>query len=239
MRDLSRYEDKFGLIVQDVNGNTFGDAGDSTHKTSHLEIALILTNDLAHPSFEKLVDVQKATPFVRHPDPAKWYSETNRFSRDQATPYLIALALNKNYKMLSHFFFRHMLHGFLFTWNYIPNWVMPGDAGYKKKMPDITLFEFFNVYIRGFRLYPLYPLLLLGDLEMLGGVIVKRFQDDNDVANSLANTLLAQCVMSTPLSYLARKILKPIVQERLDSYFMESKMEPPINEFYRYAVDNM
>ena len=239
MRDLNRYIDNFGLITQDINGNTFGDGGDSSHKTSHLEITLNLQHVVERPHFQKLIEVQKATPFVRHPDPSKWYSQTDRFSRDQATPYLIALALNKNYKMLAHFFFRHMLHGFLFTWNYIPNWVMPGDPGYKKKMPDITLFEFFNVYIRGFRLYPLYPLLLLGDLEMFLGSIVKRFSKSNDVANSLANTLLAQRVMPTPLSYLSRKILKPIVQIRLDDYFMESKMEPPINEFYKPIVEKM
>lgn len=239
MRDLNRYIDKFGLIVQDVNGNTTGDGGDGTHKTSHLEIALFLNDDPAHPSFEKLIDVQKATPFVRHPDPSKWYSQLDRFSRDQATPYVIALALNKNYKMLFHFFVRHMLHGFLFTWNYVPNWVMPGDPGYKKKMPDITLFEFFNVYIRGFRLYPLYPLLLLGDLEMLGGAIVKRFSKGNDIANSLANVLLAKEIMPTPLSYLARKILKSIVQPKLDSYFKEENMEPPINEYYKPIVGRM
>jgi hypothetical protein len=237
MRDLNRYVDKFGLIVQDVNGNTQGDGGDSCHKTSHLEIALTLMHEPPHPSFEKLKDVQKATPFVRHPDPSKWYSETNRFSRDQATPYVIALALNKSYKMLFHFFIRHMLHGFLFTWNTVPNWI--SSIGAKKKMPDITFAEFFNIYIRGFRLYPLYPMLLLGDLEMLGGVIIKRFDEDIDVANGLANVLLAQQVMPTPLSYLARKILKPVAQKKLDAYFKEWNMEPPLNEYYKPVVDKM
>lgn len=237
MRDLNRYVDKFGLIVQDVNGNTYGDGGDSANKTSHLEIALFLKQEPSHKSFEVLKDVQKATPFIRHPDPSKWYSETNRFSRDQATPYLIALALNKDYKMLSHFFFRHMMHGFLFMWNTVPNWVP--SIGAKKKLPDFTFAEFFNVYIRGFRLYPLYPLLLLGDLEMLGGAIIKRFDKDKDVANSLANILLAQTVMPTPLSYLARKIIKPVAQKKLDEYFREDMMEPPINEFYRQTVEKM
>lgn len=239
MRDMNRYIDSYGLIVQDLNGYSKGDAGDSAHKTSHLEIALNLMDESSHPSFQKLVDVQKATPFVRHPDTSKWYSQTNRMSRDQSYPYIIALALAGRFKDLFHFFIRHALHGFLFTWNTYPNYVMPGEAGYKKKLPDLTLFEFFNIYIRGFRLFPLYPLLLLGDLEMLISCLIKRFDSDKDVCNSLASVLLAKEIMPTPLSYLARKILKPVAQKKLDDYFREDWMEPPINEFYRPIVEKM
>ncbi len=239
MRDMNRYIDNYGLIVQDLNGYSKGDGGDAAHKTSHYAIASFLSGKEPHESFKKLIEVQKATPFVRHPDTSKWYSMTNRMSRDQSFPYVIALALLGNFKMLFHFFIRHMLHAFLFTWNTIPNYVMPGDTQYKKKLPDLTLFEFFNVYIRGFRLYPLYPLLLLGDLEMLGSCIIKRYDNDKDVCNSVASVLLAKAVMPTPLSYLARKILKPVAQKKLDEYFREDWMEPPINEVYRSSVDKM
>jgi len=239
MRDMNRYIDQWGLIVQDLNGYSKGDAGDACHKTSHLAIANYLNGQQLHSSFQRLIEVQKATPFVRHPDSSKWYSRTDRMSRDQSFPYVIALALLANFGMLFHFFIRHALHLFLFTWNYYPNYVMPGDTDYKRKMPDITLFEFFNVYIRGFRLYPLYPLLLIGDLEMLGSCLIKRYDSDKDVCNSLASVLLAKEIMPTPLSYLARKILKPVAQRKLDDYFREDWMEPPINEFYRPSVDKM
>ena len=42
MRDIKRYIDQYGLVVQDINGNTYGDGGDACHKTSHLAIALHL-----------------------------------------------------------------------------------------------------------------------------------------------------------------------------------------------------
>ena len=239
MRDLNRYVDKWGLIVQDINGYTQGDGGDACHKTSHLAIANYINGNEQHPSFNQLISYQNKTPFIRHPDPSMWYSETDRFSRDQSYPYIIALSLLNNRTMLFHYFIRHSLHLFLFTWNTYPNWYKKDDPKCKWKLPDLTLFEFFNIYIRGFRLYILYPLLLLGDLEMMISCLIKLHDNDKDVANSLASVLLAKEIMPTPLSYLARKFLKPIVQKKLDLYFSEELLEPPINEYYKPIINKL
>jgi hypothetical protein len=183
----------------------------------------------------------------RHPDTTKWYSELNRFSRDQFAPRVILSALLNHTSILKDYFKAHLKHLLLFTWNTRHNWVYPeGHPNYNPnetlkysqwKLPDLTGPEFWGFYIRGFRCKLLYPLLILSDLETLLSAIVKRFDKDPDINNCLAACLLAKKVMPTGLGHLAYLVIKPVLKDKLRKYWTIDHYEPPIGELYIKTLD--
>lgn len=258
MANFDKYKDNNGLLNQILHTGKL-DGGDSAHKTAHYAIYAGLNKNLKDllDSFNALSKLETAPGVVvRNPNKAKWYSNPLMFSRDQATPYLIAYALRGAKEPILRFMKKHLRHLFLFAFNQKANWQYPtfeeheaakarGDIGqnvvwnYKSKLPDITFLEFFGIYIRGLRLYPLYPILLLSDMETLIGSIVKYFQKtDNDVANGLAVNLLAREIMPTPFSYISRKITKLFVKERMNKYF-GVEGEPPLHEYAKEIMENL
>lgn len=234
MRDLNikPYIDSYGLITTIAK-----DGGDSSHKTAHYA--------LASDNNEPLINMRRVfleKGLVRHPDTTKWYSETQRYSRDQFAPQVILSALHQD-NWLKIFFRKHLSRGLLFTWNTRHNWVYPeNDPRYDpnetlkyepKKMPDITSpFEFWGFYIRGFRLKLLSFWLIASDIETLISAVVKRFDKDCDINNCLAACYLAMRVMPTGIGYIAFKILKPVIRSKLREYWAEEKGEPPIGEYW-------
>ena len=150
----------------------------------------------------------------RYPDPAYWGGQSDRFSRDQAIPNVVAMGF-MNRQRLSRFFWGHLKsRGLLFMTNTRDNWAwQPGHPEYdpqkyKWKLPDVTLFSFWALYVRAFRNYALYPLLLFLDLEMLGSVLIKCFwygkdKSKNDDLNLQIEMLQSMAVMPTPVSKLA------------------------------------
>lgn len=129
---------------------------------------------------------------IRHPDTTKWYSSTNRTSRDQLVPYLCYTSAHNR----SHFLklaYQHAKHLFLFTWNTRRNHVYEHQEdhilystpdvewNYSWKLPDICLLNIWAIYVRGFiqhtltgkLLSPLlYPLLHVLDLHRLADVLL-------------------------------------------------------------------
>ncbi len=241
--DMFPYIDKYGLITTSEH-----DGGDSSHKTAHYAIATeVLPTLLPSPYIREMRWYFLEKGLVRHPDPEKWYSEPQRYSRDQFAPQVIYSAFKRD-PWLKKFFRKHKENFLLYTWNTRHNWVYPeSDSRYNPheslkydppKMPDITSpFEFWGFYIRGFRCWLLYPWLILSDIETLISAVIKRFDKDCDVNNCLAACLLAMRVMPTGIGHLAYLILKPVLKRKLREYWAENKYEPPIGEFYIKALD--
>src|SRR5690606_36918964 len=113
--------------------------------------------------------------YCRHPDPSKWYSKSDVMSRDQATPNVIAMGLTNNRKLLLDFFKGHLKRGLLFMTNTRHN--EPSNT--KAKLPDVTGPEFWGYYIRGFKLWFLWPILLIFDLETLITSLTKLFKKND------------------------------------------------------------
>jgi hypothetical protein len=136
---------------------------------------------------------------VRHPDPDRWYSTTDRTSRDQLIPYL-AFVSRKNYtspvKVRNAFkalVAQHAKRAFLFAWNTRRNWVYANEAehltkstpdvrwNYAWKLPDICFMNVWAMYVRGFiahfkfgrAISPLlWPMLCIMDTYALASVLL-------------------------------------------------------------------
>lgn len=128
---------------------------------------------------------------VRHPHPFMWYSRSNTFSRDQLMPLLFALSVTQSRWLLKYIFNHHRKNYLLTAWNTRKNWMYPtykthrlaqerGYIGsgvhwdYGWKMPDFTGPEVWATWIRALRVWWLYPLLYVLDLETLLNSVIKH-----------------------------------------------------------------
>lgn len=216
---------------------------------------LDLLNDPKHPGFIR-----------RYPDPKYWGGQSDRLSRDQSVPNIAAMAYLPSEaalhpsKHLWNFFKAHLKRGLLFTTNTRKNWAWPpGDprynaAEYKWKLPDLTFGSFHALYIRSFRAKWLYPLLLILDLDMLGGSIIKvlwygRDPKNNDDLNHLITMYQSELTMPTPWSKLAKWIYRfrlfpqnhkqstNPAQACLCSYFSGNNPGPKLDEIYQEITE--
>lgn len=176
--------DHFGCIAQ-----SDGDGGDTINregmlllwsyeawkqdKIDYKEYCKILSRYRSR--FPLHIHKPKSGNLLRHPDPSKWYGQDDRMSRDQWLPNLLATELTdcaSEHNELRHGWAKRL---FLFTTNTIPNHVMPGDTEYHWKVPDLTLFQCWQVLIRAsFHDFGVISSLLLNilDLEALANSIM-------------------------------------------------------------------
>lgn len=208
------YFDPYGLIVQ-LTGR---DGGDSCQRMGMFYYALArlgepYANAYSH-SLDLLEHPDKPGIYRRHPDPSMWYSDWDRFSRDQATPLVICMG-ELNFKSRLWDFFK----GHVKRWGFMTNTRKNGvwkdekehqvkaapwkDWDYKWKVPDLCGPEFFGLYIRAFKWWWLYPLLLICDLETFAGSISRRFSKDKDVLNHVMISHYATTHYPTPIIWLA------------------------------------
>lgn len=286
---LMDYIDKFGMYSQSPPQR---DGGDSAQREGMVMAGAewggvsssIVRTAYIHATLPQLMAYGNGR---RHPDPTKWYSDWDRFSRDQAISLLIGMFMAGAYLQAFKFFLRHCTRGLLFMTNTRRNFMYPTleehlqkatpDVvwDYSWKLPDLTGPEFWSIYVRGFR-YPISlfiglwslvigsfnPILISAgiltvlDLELLIGVLVKVLwyarTPTNDDDNNLIMSLMFSKKLTTPVSFLARKIyrLRPLAappkigyqstfgpQTALDSYFRAEKGDPPINEIYRKFLE--
>lgn len=155
----------------------------------------------------------------RYPDAYYWGGQSDRLSRDQAIPNVVAMGF-MNRKRLSAFFWGHLKsRALLFMTNTRNNWAWPpghpeyNEKDYKWKLPDVTLFSFWALYVRAYKNRLLYPLLCVFDVELLGSVLAKCFlygrdKTKNDDLNLQIELLQSKVVMPTPLSMLAMLIYR-------------------------------
>jgi hypothetical protein len=171
--------------------------------------------------------------WVRHPSEG-WWSDGDRLSRDQSTPLVIVLSEFFSRRLLRRFFFQHLRRFFFFT-NTRRNGATMGNDGEEKypgrpewgkhnyswKVPDFIGFEFLAIYIRAFRAWWFYPLLLIFDLETLISSVLWWYRDrDTDVLNHIIVCNYATRVYPTPISKLAKRLNKyELMKSKMDHYF--------------------
>lgn len=217
--------DSNGLIIQrdGDGGDTAGREGDFWFYAGLKSGSFITDRKFKDVLFDLQVD---AGVFVRNPIQ---YNDPNDFSRDQTTPLILAMGEMKEYNLLKLLFKNQIKNFFRF------------------QNGDIGLFEDLGYYIRAFNSWYAYPLLLLGDTQMLVNSLIrvaKGFDRDNvsdDINHTLA-LIQAQNHYPTIISYLARKIYKLVpggIQSRWDHYFRPETNANPFNELYRELITNM
>lgn len=170
-----------GLAVTQLDG----DMGDSPQKTSMAHIGLIATKQGSIADFSQTVETHFLGPgglFVRDQD--KW-NDTSEFSRDQQDPLTIAAGL------------------------YGLEWITRRAPWFKYQNKDIGSPMTWALNIRARRWSGLHWLLYLFDLGLLISVLITildRDPDSVDDDNLLCRLIQSQLVLSTPVSWLARKL---------------------------------
>jgi hypothetical protein len=171
--------------------------------------------------------------YVRHFDPAQGRYGTVAHckgdwdgveSRDQGTPVRIVLGAHKHYKRLGRALGANARRLMLFQNNTVGNGVDWRVA--KRKIPDLTLFEQWALYIRGFWPYSffLWPLLFVLDIETLLGSCIwrTRTEDPNkdDVINHCSVCIYGMLRMPTLTMWLACKInSRALMMQKLEHYW--------------------
>ncbi len=150
---------------------------------------------------ELLMDYPTGNP-IRHPDPTKWYSHPDRFSRDQ-----LVATLCGNIAVGSHpdwLYTAHAKRYFLTTWNTKGN----GAIDMPDKFPDVCGPEVWALWLRACAPRFITPLLTVLDLETLVNSLIWRFwRKDNVCRNHMLVCLITQEHYPTVTSRLAYRIL--------------------------------
>lgn len=187
----------------------------------------------------------------RHPHPVRWYGRWNCASRDLTIALLCGCAMTGSKSIARKYIKSHIFNWgmigrighkvlpfrlpvwlpLLVAGNWLRNHV-ERDADFppeeqwklKTKIPDPTLLEVWALEIRAARLWMLYPLLLVLDLETFIGTLVwnKWRKDDNDIINHVYVTNTIQHIYPTPLGYLAHRMLNwPMASNKFWVYFSQ------------------
>jgi hypothetical protein len=140
MNKFDNYRDKFGLLVKKD-----GDGGDTAHTTGVYYSILAFIGQPESAKFA--VDAADLRfhlgRFMRHPDPSKWYSNPNNFTRDQNNPLICAAVLNNNL-MLIFEILRERSRRFYFHFNDESGDQFTGTI--KNPMPDAPAPVEFGLY---------------------------------------------------------------------------------------------
>ena len=171
--------DQYGLIVQQN-----GDQGDCAARSGQYYSVVNSISGLMHvcSNLEKSGGL-----WIRHPQ----YPDVKDFSRDQTDPIIIMLGVNDLKPWLDSLFKAHIKRGFF----------------YQNK--DWPMFSTPGLYIRAFKAWYLYPLLLILDLGFLLIFLqnlANHNPDDVDDNNCVMRFTQAVLKYPTPWSYLGRKL---------------------------------
>jgi hypothetical protein len=223
MKRPADFVDSFGILDKH-NGP---DGGDSAHREGMFWtlIGFLKMNNFGYwltsagrnlDDFQTVMNKIHPHPgvIVRHPNPDWDASDWDRMSRDQIIPCIMAMGLWGRHE-LKKFAWGHLKRGFLFTNNVRQNGATKrnhgqGNYSYAWRFPDVTLFEVWAIFIRAFKAWPLWPLLVIFDLETLGGAIIWRWFPKHNIAmNHCLVILFGKARLPTPTMWLARKIMPP------------------------------
>lgn len=215
--DFSKNVDAWGLLDK-----TFmPDGGDTCHREgmffSLLGMQKIKEQGFQTPIFDRFLFVMRSlhpSPGVllRHSNPDYDASDWDRMSRDQLQPMVIACGYwsERELKKLAK---GHLKRGFLFANNTRRNGATKKNHGtfvagetrnYDWKIPDPTGPEIWGNFIRAFKCWPLYPLLLIFDIETFVGAIKWRWFPKHNIAlNHTLSVLQSRDRMPTPWTYLS------------------------------------
>lgn len=229
------YLDAYAIIVQkDMDG---GDSlqREGMHAFGSKLIAINFKTELdivdatpRRPAAENALDKFEVEPgiYIRHPDPAKWYSNPDTTSRDQLTPVIAYCAAYEDYPRLWRLFKATLKRG-MFAQNFVRIDEDPNDRKIPDPMP-LSISQFIRA--GGWWTAPLYPLLLVFDNIDLMGTILRtipvrfdddhwlprwRMDDDVDDNNIIISHLLAAHYKPTPASELSRYLYSITRNENL------------------------
>jgi hypothetical protein len=258
--------DKNGVITEGSNDNY--DGGDTAQREGMFAFAVFLLHKLGKIDDEEfrfcsdryakvielLRDQNHSGLIRRYPVLPFWGAYSNRLSRDQATPNVIAMGYLDG-SILKSFIWAHLKYrGLLFLTNSRSNGSYPGDANDKWKLPDITVLDFHGLYVRALKIWPLYPFLLLSDLALPVNALIKVLSYGKDPANNddlsfLMELYQAEVSMPTLWSKLAKSIYKhrPFpansgnasnpAQACMNAYFNGSNPGPRLDLVYQEIND--
>lgn len=262
--DTSQREGSYALAIVLLADLGLCDDDELMFTRDRYNKVIALLNDPNHPGFQR-----------RFPDPAYWGSHSDRYSRDQAIPNVIAMGLY-NQPALKSFMWNHLKRALLFTTNTRENGTLPATntlSAWQKvqyffgwrpsypvnafSIPDLTALSFWSLYIRAFRAWPLYPLMLLFDLDLVVNSLIKVYSygknpQNNDDLNHINCLLQADISLPTPWSKLAKWIYRrrpyPALQPGqsasnpaqacLLAYFRGVNPGPKLEEVYQPLTDH-
>lgn len=251
-KKIKDFFDKNNLLTAGPLGGM--DGGDSMARTMTMNycVTILFPDRNTQALVQSQMDVLKSSNgrYVRNPDPNQWYSNYETLSRDQMTPMLADLIADQSHKShRNNLFIQHLKHLLLFTWNVRNNDQYTTQAeqtqklpdvpwNYKWKIPDPTALEIMAMWIRAFRAWPLYPLLLILDLQTLGTAIYRKIaymvgkNPDIDSVNTILPTHISANFLPTPVGMLAFYILtKTPIANELNQFFAQRIDQPPIDQY--------
>lgn len=255
-KDLLFYQDEYGMIGnRDLFTNVF-DFGDSAQRNGMCLIAfyvsekrydaIVTAEILTH--YLKIMNGHEISLgiYIRHPGPG-WWSDIRTMSRDQFKPLIISMGFYNDTPRLKRLLSAFLKRG-MFCQNTIGNW---DDT--KTKLPDFAGTSVWSNFIRAFKCKWLYPFLVLCDVGLLLNTIIRiykancNYDDVGDDLNLCMDFIQSKQIMSTPISWLARKLyftmrsgygnINP-AQYAFDWYFRQPET-PPMNEVFRPILENL
>lgn len=225
------YIDSWGQVVQHD-----GDGGDSAYRTALAVFLLsVLDNEIEArelwTTFKFNCEISPGL-WIRHPDPTKWYSNPNNFSRDQmAKVELAAFAMKDNYaatciitRMNQRNFFHQNTH---------KGTGCEGDDCIK--MPDFSGVGEAHNFLR-FQKSSLLSWIL--DFRFFGELIFRRFQSWDYDSLLLADLIYSRVREPSPISWIAGKIYKHTTdwkQKIRNNYSRFKNGVEPLGELYIIA----
>lgn len=210
----SLHRDKYGAIGQpiNVNGVNYIEGGDSA-SWNGLYMYLKGENKVPMSFFEV-----GCGAYVRHPHQhpiANKYGAYYRnpwngnFTRDQKTGIMVGLIRTKDYKGLLRMGAHWALRGFLFAYNNKENGKDPYNSPWR--VPDLTLFDMWATFLRGFGKFSFLfrNLLLILDLQILLTTFYITYikKEDEHVLNYLARLMVSKEFQPTLISLMAVKMV--------------------------------
>ncbi len=223
MKPPLAFIDKWGLLDK----HYLPDGGDTCQREGMFFALLGMQREtecfdglfVAETRYRAIMDKLHVYPgiFVRHSWTGYWASDWDRMSRDQFQAMIIAAGYFGGSYDLRRITRGHLSRGFLRTTNTRNNAATKENHGkfwdgelrdYSPQTRDFTTLEIWSNFIRSFRAWYLYPLLILLDLELFFGAIIWRFAPKNNIAmNHTLSQLQSMDRFPTPVSWLARMIM--------------------------------
>lgn len=239
--------DKWGLIAQNIASGA--DGGDSAHRFGIIFSCLKILGAKYWISNDRLLDEyyfyamahyeKSLNTYVRHPNPEMWYSNPMNFSRDQTTMIVKSMLVmgdkGRIQGVIGEIFKRFGFHK-----NEYPNYTKPGDADYKKKVPDIITPSEIGDWLRSFRSPLLYPLLCIIDSFKFIDIYLAEKDDDKSKAKGsrtdyfvmiATDVVVSRYVQDTfVLRAVARKLAKTDYKNTIKWIFRREYDDPPVDE---------
>jgi len=245
---FQNFLDKDQLIVQRLDAG--GDGGDSAHRFGAYIFAKSLLDEVdtdwetdLGDYYEHGLSLYTAPDGLlrRHPDTSRWYSRTDNFSRDQ-TRMILAAAYAMDDTDTAERVLGNLLKRCGWHYNVRPNYVKPGQDGWKWKIPDNIIPSQITMAIRTIENPIFYPVLYILDAFLLVDLALTAYADRKDIKTDGSRTdahtmLLCDIVssvrtMPTFWSKLAGKIYKRMDYAGALRYIFSQRRsyDPPLAE---------